>query len=57
MTSRIGALITPTSVVEKPEFAARTGLPRGQCRMNPAVDGKFKAFGQKFKASGFKLKK
>jgi hypothetical protein len=57
LTSRIGALITPTSASAKAEFAARTGLPCGQCHMNPAVGGKFKAFGQKFKAGGFKLKK
>jgi hypothetical protein len=41
----------------KLEFAARTGLPCGQCRLNPAGGGKLKAFGQKSKANGFKLKK
>ncbi len=41
----------------KPEFAAQTGLPCGQCHVNPAGGGKLKAFGEKFKANGFKLKK
>jgi hypothetical protein len=50
-------LITPTSASAKPEIAARTGLPCGQCHVNPAGGGKLKAFGQKFKARGFKLKK
>jgi len=57
LTSGIGALITPASATAKPEFAARTGLPCGQCHVNPAGGGKLNAFGQKFKANGFKLKK
>lgn len=41
----------------KPEFAAQTGLPCGQCHKNPAGGGPLKPFGQRFKANGFKLKK
>ena len=41
----------------KPEFAAQTGLPCGQCHVNPAGGGKLKPFGEKFKENGFKVKK
>jgi len=41
----------------KPEFAAATGKPCGQCHQNPAGGGKLKPFGEKFKANGFKLPK
>jgi len=47
----------PRTAQAKPEFAAQTGLPCGQCHVNPAGGGKLKAFGEKFKANGFKLKK
>jgi hypothetical protein len=40
----------------KPEFSAATKLPCGQCHANPAGGGKLKAFGEKFKANGNKLK-
>jgi hypothetical protein len=40
----------------KPEFAAATGKPCGQCHQNPAGGGALKPFGQKFKANGYKLK-
>ena len=51
------AFLTPSPASAKPEFAAQTGLPCGQCHTNPAGGGKLKAFGQKFKDNGFKLKK
>ena len=38
----------------KPEFAAQTGKPCGQCHENPAGGGKLKAAGEKFKANGYK---
>jgi len=38
----------------KPEFAAQTGKPCGQCHVNPAGGGKLKPAGEKFKANGFK---
>ena len=41
----------------KPEFAGQTGLPCGQCHVNPAGSGKLKPFGEKFKENGFKVKK
>ena len=41
----------------KPEFAAQTGKPCGQCHQNPAGGGALKPFGEKFKANGFKLPK
>jgi hypothetical protein len=41
----------------KPEFAAQTGKPCGQCHVNPAGGGKLKPFGEKFKENGFKLPK
>jgi hypothetical protein len=49
-------LFTPSPVSAKPEFAAQTGLPCGQCHVNPAGGGDLKAFGKKFKANGFKVK-
>jgi len=50
-------IATPTVAQAKPEFAAQTGLPCGQCHVSPAGGGKLKAFGERFKANGFKLKK
>jgi hypothetical protein len=51
------AFLTPSPAIAKPEFSARTGLPCGQCHVNPAGGGKLMAFGQKFNANGYKLKK
>jgi hypothetical protein len=48
-------LVGTTPAVAKPEFAAQTKLPCGQCHANPAGGGKLKAFGEKFKANGNKL--
>jgi hypothetical protein len=47
---------TPRGASAKPEFAAQTGLPCGQCHSNPAGGGKLKSFGEKFKANGNKVK-
>jgi hypothetical protein len=49
------ALVGTTPANAKPEFAAQTKLPCGQCHVNPAGSGKLKAFGEKFKANGNKL--
>jgi hypothetical protein len=49
------ALVGTTPANAKPEFAAQTKLPCGQCHTNPAGGGKLKAFGEKFKATGNKL--
>jgi hypothetical protein len=51
------ALTVSTPASAKPEFAAQTGLPCGQCHANPAGGGKLKPFGEKFKENGFKVKK
>jgi hypothetical protein len=55
----VGAFVVlaPSPVVAKPEFAAQTGLPCGQCHVNPGGAGALKAFGKKFKANGYKVKK
>jgi len=50
-------LAVPTLASAKPEFAAQTGMPCGQCHANPAGGGKLKPFGEKFKENGFKVKK
>jgi hypothetical protein len=47
---------TPREASAKPEFAAQTGMPCGQCHSNPAGGGKLKGFGEKFKANGNKVK-
>ena len=52
----LGVTIAPHPAAAKPEFAAQTGLPCGQCHSNPAGGGKLKAFGEKFKANGNKVK-
>ena len=49
------ALVGTSPANAKPEFAAQTKLPCGQCHTNPAGGGKLKAFGEKFKANGNKL--
>lgn len=51
------ALTVSTPASAKPEFAAQTGMPCGQCHANPAGGGKLKPFGEKFKENGFKVKK
>jgi hypothetical protein len=50
-------LVVSTPASAKPEFAAQTGMPCGQCHANPAGGGKLKPFGEKFKENGFKVKK
>ena len=47
----------PSPANAKPEYAAQTKLPCGQCHQNPAGGGKLKSFGEKFKANGYKLSK
>ena len=53
-----GALLIGSShrASAKPEFSQQTSLPCGQCHSNPAGGGKLKAFGDKFKANGYKVK-
>jgi hypothetical protein len=56
LVSATAAVVGTTPANAKPEFAAQTGLPCGQCHANPAGGGKLKAFGAKFKANGYKVK-
>jgi hypothetical protein len=48
--------LAPHPAAAKPEFAAQTGKPCGQCHVSPGGGGALKPFGQKFKANGFKIK-
>jgi hypothetical protein len=48
--------VAPRQAQAKPEFAQQTGFPCGQCHVSPGGGGKLKAFGQKFKNNGFKVK-
>ena len=48
------SLIVSQPASAKPEFAAQTGKPCGNCHENPAGGGKLKPAGEKFKANGFK---
>jgi hypothetical protein len=57
LVSITAGLVASTRASAKPEFAAQTGLPCGQCHANPAGGGKLKPFGEKFKENGFKVKK
>ena len=51
-----GLFASSNEAAAKPEFAAQTGMPCGQCHSNPAGGGKLKAYGEKFKANGNKVK-
>ena len=57
LVSAAAAVVGTTPANAKPEFAAQTGLPCGQCHQNPAGGGKLKSFGEKFKANGNKVPK
>ena len=50
-------LLLPRTAAAKPEFAASTGKPCGQCHQNPGGGGQLKPYGEAFKANGFKLPK
>jgi hypothetical protein len=56
-TALLMGMTVSTPASAKPEFAAQTGLPCGQCHANPAGGGKLKPFGEKYKENGFKVKK
>jgi hypothetical protein len=49
-------VVTSREATAKPEFATQTGKPCLQCHANPAGGGKLKAYGEKFKANGNKIK-
>lgn len=50
-------LVTPRPAQALPKFAADTGLPCGQCHVNPAGGGPRTAFGKAFQENGFKVPK
>jgi hypothetical protein len=47
----------PKAATAKPEFAAKTGFPCGQCHVSATGGGTLKPYGQAFKANGFEVKK
>jgi hypothetical protein len=47
----------PQAATAKPEFAAKTGFPCGQCHVSPTGGGTLKPYGQAFKANGFEVPK
>jgi hypothetical protein len=49
-------LVAPRPAQAKSEFTAQTGLPCGQCHVNPA-GGNLTSFGKAFKANGLKVPK
>jgi hypothetical protein len=55
----IGGMIAvaPRPAAAKPEFAAKTGFPCGQCHVSQTGGGTLKAYGQAFKANGFEVPK
>jgi hypothetical protein len=53
----LAAVLVSRPAQAKPEFAAQTGLPCGQCHVAQTGGGKLKAFGEAFKANGYKLPK
>ena len=57
LVAATATLVGTTLANAKPEFAAQTGLPCGQCHQNAAGGGKLKSFGEKFKANGNKVPK
>jgi hypothetical protein len=59
VTLVIGGMIfaVPRAATAKPEFAAKTGFPCGQCHVSPTGGGTLKPYGQAFKANGFEVPK
>lgn len=55
----VGAMlaVAPRPAAAKPEFAAKTGLPCGQCHVSQTGGGTLKAYGQAYKANGFEVPK
>ncbi len=48
-------VVAPREAAATAAYAQQTGLPCGQCHVNPAGAGKLTAFGEKFQANGHKL--
>jgi hypothetical protein len=53
----LGTIALPRLADAKPEFAAQTGLPCGQCHVTQTGGGKLKPFGEAYKANGYKVPK
>lgn len=49
--------LSPAPATAKPEFAAKTGFPCGQCHVSPTGGGTLKTYGEAFKANGFEVPK
>jgi hypothetical protein len=56
LLSAAATFVGTTPANAKPEFTAQTKLPCVQCHQNASGGGKLKAFGEKFKANGYKVK-
>jgi hypothetical protein len=50
-------ILSPRPATAKPEFAAKTGLPCGQCHVSKTGGGTLKPYGVAFKANGFEVSK
>jgi len=50
-------VLSSARAIAKPEFAAKTGYPCGQCHMSQTGGGPLKPFGESFKANGYEVKK
>ena len=53
----MAAVMAPRPAAAKPEFAAKTGLPCGQCHVSQTGGGQLKPFGEKYKANGYNVPK
>jgi hypothetical protein len=51
----LGAVLAPPAANALPVYARRTGLPCGQCHINPAGGGPRNAFGRAFARNGHQL--
>ena len=51
------AVSAPQPAAAKPEFAAKTGLPCGQCHVSATGGGPLKPFGEAYKANGYNVPK
>jgi hypothetical protein len=57
LVTGVTLLVSQGPAAAKPEFAAQTGLPCGQCHVSPGGGGPLKPFGEAFKKNGYKLPK
>jgi hypothetical protein len=50
-------VLLPRPATAKPEFAAKTGFPCGECHVSKTGGGTLKPYGLAFKANGFEVPK